>query len=256
MHALLLALFGALLCVSVVGKAIAQPTDELVIIVNQANPVTELELGDVARIYLRRTRSFEDAGVAVPVDLAGGAERALFLERVLERTADEFTREILSEQYRSGAKPPIVVPIERTAVVAVARFPGGIAYVRRSTLASLQGAPVKVVAVVGALPAPAPAAVPSAPGRPRRPLPSRHPSSRRSRPPRPPPPRCPTRPPPPPGADAAPGAVGEARAGRGKSAGTRRWAKPEPGETNRPGPPAQKTGLGMDSSKRRRSVAE
>jgi hypothetical protein len=163
MHALSLALFGALLCVSVVGKAIAQPTDELVIIVNQANPVTELELGDVARIYLRRTRSFEDAGVAVPVDLAGGAERALFLERVLERTADEFTREILSEQYRSGAKPPIVVPIERTAVVAVARFPGGIAYVRRSTLASLQGAPVKVVAVVGALPAPAPAAVPSAP---------------------------------------------------------------------------------------------
>jgi ABC-type phosphate transport system substrate-binding protein len=141
--------------VAVTWMAISAPRanaagDPIVVIVNKENPVENLSMGDLKKLYLS-DRSRWDTGKAVaPVILpAGTPERTSFLKQVCGMSDTEMSKYFLQAAFTGkAATPPKEVGSAGGVIAFVAGSPGGIGFVKAGDLPA--GSAVKAVKVEGA----------------------------------------------------------------------------------------------------------
>ena len=110
--------------------------DPIVVIVNNANPVDNLSIGELKKLFLG-DRSRWDTGKAVaPVMLAPGApERAAFLKIVCGMNYADLGKYFLQAAFTGkSATPPKEVSSAAALKSFVASSPGGIGFIKASDL--------------------------------------------------------------------------------------------------------------------------
>jgi phosphate transport system substrate-binding protein len=125
--------------------------DSIVVIVNPANPVDNLSLGELKKLFLS-DRSRWDTGKAVaPAMLGPGSpERAAFLKIVCGMNDADFGKYFLQAAFTGkSATPPKDVSSAGALKSFVAGSPGGIGFIKSSDLAA-GDASVKAVKIDGA----------------------------------------------------------------------------------------------------------
>src|SRR5271155_1376316 len=125
--------------------------DPIVVIVNNANPVDNLNIGDLKKLFLG-DRSRWDTGKAVaPAMLGPGSpERAAFLKIVCGMNDADFGKYFLQAAFTGkSATPPKDVSSAGALKSFVAGSPGGIGFIKSSDLAA-GDASVKAVKIDGA----------------------------------------------------------------------------------------------------------
>jgi ABC-type phosphate transport system substrate-binding protein len=125
--------------------------DPIVVIVNAANPVDNLSVGELKKLFLS-DRSRWDTGKAVaPVILAAGApERAAFLKIVCGMSDADLGKYFLQAAFTGkSSTPPKEVGSAGAVRAFVAASPGAIGFVKAGDLPSGDAA-VKAVKVDGA----------------------------------------------------------------------------------------------------------
>lgn len=119
--------------------AIASPTpsvqasgDPIVVIVNSSNPVDNLSMGELKKLFLS-DRSRWDTGKSVaPVMVSAGApERTAFLKIVCGMSDSEFGKYFLQAAFTGkSATPPKEVSSSQSVKAAVAGSPGAIGFIK------------------------------------------------------------------------------------------------------------------------------
>jgi ABC-type phosphate transport system substrate-binding protein len=123
---------------------VAVHAQEVKVIVNAANAITELASGDVASLFLKRAHKFPGGGPAVPVDQAkASAVRGTFARTVLGRPATAVDAYWQQQIFAGGELPPATKASDDDVIAFVKATPGAIGYV--SAGAGVAG--VKVVTV-------------------------------------------------------------------------------------------------------------
>lgn len=125
--------------------------DPIVVIVNAANPVDNLSVGELKKLFLS-DRSRWDTGKAVaPVMLAAGApERTAFLKIVCGMSDADLSKYFLQAAFTGkSATPPKEVGSAGAVRAFVAASPGAIGFVKAGDLPASDSA-VKAVKVDGA----------------------------------------------------------------------------------------------------------
>lgn len=114
------------------------------IVVNAANAVSELPASAISDLFLKKIAKFPGGGAATPVDQAAtAAPRASFSKSVLGRPVSAVATYWQQQIFGGGELPPAIKASDDEVVAFVKATPGGIGYV--SAGASVAG--VKVVAV-------------------------------------------------------------------------------------------------------------
>lgn len=114
--------------------------EELVIIVNAANPNAALSLAQAKSYFMKKTGTWQNGEKVRPVDRDGETpERKALLAKVLGLSSDELKRYWIERQYASADQPPASVPDDASVLKFVAFFKGGIGFVSKSALAGAQG---------------------------------------------------------------------------------------------------------------------
>ena len=112
--------------------------EELVIVVNAANPNTALSLAQAKSYFMKKSGTWQNGEKVRPVDRDGDSpERKAMLAKVLGLSSDELKCYWLEKQYASADQPPASVPDEASVLKFVAFFKGGIGFV---TMGALPGA--------------------------------------------------------------------------------------------------------------------
>ncbi len=112
------------------ATALARPAlaEDLVVIVNAARD-TRLTVGQVAQIYLKQRRFWDDGEVIVPVNRdSGSAAREAFVRRVLGEGAQQLVV-YWNRQYFQGVLPPATLASDEAVKRFVAGEPLAIGYV-------------------------------------------------------------------------------------------------------------------------------
>jgi ABC-type phosphate transport system substrate-binding protein len=134
----------AVLSLLVLASAGSAAAEEIVIIVNAANPNAALTAQQVKSHFLKKSAAWQNGEKVRPVDREGeSAERKAFLAKVLGLSSDELKRHWLERQYANADQPAANVPDEASVLKFVAFFKGSIGFVTRSALGKAEG--VKVV---------------------------------------------------------------------------------------------------------------
>lgn len=124
-YLLLVALFFSL-------GAASQETVErrLAIIVHPNNPHDQISKNELARIFLKRQRSWSDGKRCAPIDQSGdSAIRKRFSGLVLGRSVNDMKRYWMQETMTGNAKPPISLDSSATVKKYVTKLEGGIGYI-------------------------------------------------------------------------------------------------------------------------------
>lgn len=130
------------------GAASEASHDPLVVIVAATSELREISLPTLRRAF---TGTVAEAGGQRLIPLNAPSEhedRVLFDRSVLGMLPDEIGRFWVDQRIRGKGQAPRVIANASLAVRVVAALPGGIAYVRRSSI----NASVQVLAIEGHLP--------------------------------------------------------------------------------------------------------
>jgi ABC-type phosphate transport system substrate-binding protein len=124
------ALFGGMVVLLV--ATIARPADtSIAVIVHPSRQVT-LDADDVARIFLRKRRFWEDGSPIVPLNReASSAVRELFTRRVFGVSSAALSV-YWNEQYVLGTLPPTTLASNEAVKRYVASEPNAIGYIEAS----------------------------------------------------------------------------------------------------------------------------
>ncbi len=125
--------------------------DPIVVIVNGSNPVNNLSMGELRKLFLS-DRSHWDTGRAVsPVMLTAGApERTQFLKVVYSMNDADFGRYFLQAAFAGKfPTPPKEVGSVRDVRRIVGNSPGAIGFVRSSDFHSDSDSVIKMVRIDG-----------------------------------------------------------------------------------------------------------
>ena len=134
----------AIALVSMSTAATSVQAQDVKVIVNTANPLSEMPAGEVAGLFLKRTAKFPGGAAAVPVDQAKNSTvRGAFARTVLGRPASAVDAYWQQQIFAGGELPPAVKTSDDDVIAFVKSTPGAIGYV--SAGASVAG--VKVVSV-------------------------------------------------------------------------------------------------------------
>lgn len=118
-----LVIAGLLLSVSSVGA-------DVLVIVNSSNSLQTLTLDDINRIFLKKTKRFENGVNAEPIALAEGTkQRDTFNQKILQRDEQQLKYYWSRKMFSGGDRPPPAVASENDVITVVAEKPGGIGYV-------------------------------------------------------------------------------------------------------------------------------
>lgn len=124
--------FAILSAISI--RPVAAAGDPIVVIVNAANPVDNLSMGELKKLFMS-DRSKWDTGKAVaPVMVAAGApERTAFLKQVCGMNDTDFGKYFVAAAFSGkSATPPKEVGSAATVKSVVAGSPGAIGFVKAS----------------------------------------------------------------------------------------------------------------------------
>jgi len=125
--------------------AIAQEAEGYVVIVNASNGVRELSQDLVARMFLRKTRSWAGGPAVVPVDHSLVSPlRGAFSRRVLGLSVGEVRDYWMKQTLSGGELAPTIRSSEREIVEFVKAEQGAIAYVTAGTTLPADVKAVKV----------------------------------------------------------------------------------------------------------------
>ena len=120
---LCLVIAGLLLSVSWAGA-------DVLVIVNSSNTLQALTLDDINRIFLKKTKRFENGVNAEPIALAEGTkQRNAFNQKILQRDEQQLKYYWSRKMFSGGDRPPPTVASENDVITVVAEKPGGIGYV-------------------------------------------------------------------------------------------------------------------------------
>lgn len=118
-----LVIAGLLLSVSSAGA-------DVLVIVNSSNSLQTLTLDDINRIFLKKTKRFENGVNAEPIALAEGAkQRNAFNQKILQRDEQQLKYYWSRKMFSGGDRPPPTVASENDVITVVAEKLGGIGYV-------------------------------------------------------------------------------------------------------------------------------
>ena len=114
------------------------------VIVNAGNSISELPSATVTDLFLKKVAKFPGGAAATPVDQAAtSATRGAFSKNVLGRPASAVATYWQQQIFAGGELPPAIKASDDEVVAFVKATPGGIGYV--SAAAGVAG--VKVVSV-------------------------------------------------------------------------------------------------------------
>jgi ABC-type phosphate transport system substrate-binding protein len=123
----------------------AAGSEVLAVIVNKANPVSNLAQNDLRPIFQTMKKAWSSGEDAVPINLPEDSElRNEFDKAILGLDPERVARYWTDRKVRGGARPPVRVPTTAAMLKAVASKPGAIGYVRLSEVNNS----VKVVAKI------------------------------------------------------------------------------------------------------------
>ncbi len=125
-----------LAAVALLGIAAVRPAQaqDFKVIVNNANPVTEMSSDAVARLFLKQSSTFPGGAAATPVEPAkGSAARAAFAKTILNRTVQSLDTYWQQEIFSGRDVPPISRSTDDEVVAFVRSNPGAIGYVSGSS---------------------------------------------------------------------------------------------------------------------------
>jgi ABC-type phosphate transport system substrate-binding protein len=126
--------------------------DPIVVIVNGSNPVDNLTMGELRKLFLS-DRSHWDTGreVAPVMPATGAPERTLFLKVVCSMSDSDFDRYFLQAAFAGKSPtPPKVVGSAKDVRRIVSNSPGAIGFVRSSDFHSDSDSVIKTVRIDGA----------------------------------------------------------------------------------------------------------
>lgn len=114
------------------------------VIVNSANPISDIPAATLSKIFLKETAGFPGGGSATPVDLAKSSPvRAAFSKRVIGRPVSAVDTYWQQQIFSGKEIPPAAKASDDEVIAFVKATPGAVGYV--SAGASTAG--VKVVDV-------------------------------------------------------------------------------------------------------------
>ena len=107
-----------------------KPEQPFVVIVNKANPVRTLSVGELRRIFMKQTRMWPHAESIVPVDWdATSPVRESFSRQVLARSVREMADYWVQQSVTQGLTPPSTQRSTRALLRFIASVAGAIGYV-------------------------------------------------------------------------------------------------------------------------------
>lgn len=143
MKKLAIVLAGLLTAVSWQSATSAGPSDEIVVVVNKANPAKTVGREELRPIFQTTKTQWGDGTSATPVNLAEeNTVRQGFDAAVLGLDPDRVARYWVDRKIRGGERPPRKVSSPAAVIRAVSGDKGGVGYV----LASEANDSVKIVA--------------------------------------------------------------------------------------------------------------
>ena len=111
----------------------AEPAD-FKVVVNGANTMTEIDVGNLSRIYLKETASWPDGSEIFPVDMAPDTELRREFSKAVHGREVAAIKSYWQRQIFSGkATPPQEFSSEEDLLFFVSEMPGAVGYVSGST---------------------------------------------------------------------------------------------------------------------------
>ena len=125
-------LLSLIFTIGVMSSPVAAGAQEFTVIVNAANPLASMQRDDVAKLFLKKTVSWESGQAASPVELPAAAKaREAFARTVLNKSIAQ-VRSYWQQQIFSGRDvPPPEKQSENDVVAFVRSNPGAIGYVSK-----------------------------------------------------------------------------------------------------------------------------
>jgi ABC-type phosphate transport system substrate-binding protein len=100
------------------------------VVVNASNPLTSVEVADLAQLFLKHATRWVSGAAAVPVDQPGNAPvRDRFSRQVLNRPAVAMEAYWAKQLFSGQATPPLTKPSDREVLAYVRDNPGAVGYV-------------------------------------------------------------------------------------------------------------------------------
>jgi hypothetical protein len=105
----------------------------LVFVVNRSNPIDHLTPSEVSNYFLKRQSHWPDGTPVRFIDHeAGSSARAIFLQRVIQKSPREVDLYWIGQKLYSGNSAPIQVSRDAMVLNFVAKFKGAIGYILES----------------------------------------------------------------------------------------------------------------------------
>ncbi|HEC19394.1 MAG TPA: phosphate ABC transporter substrate-binding protein [Gammaproteobacteria bacterium] len=115
--------------------AIAAHADEVVLIVNPANPLTEMTLKEVKKIYLGKSKFFPGGGKVIPADQPEKSlVRKIFYEVMIGKSASKLKAYWSKRIFTGKGTPPIIKKGDEAMLAWVAEQPLALGYVYRKSV--------------------------------------------------------------------------------------------------------------------------
>ncbi len=141
-----LTLIIALFFTTLVWNQARSADEHLQFIVNDANPVKELSVKQVADFYYKKNRYWDDGSRVQFFDhRSSSTQKALFLKEILKKTYRDVDLFWISEKNQSGQGAPLEAPTDEMVISSVASLPGAIGYItdESADLTGVKKIPVK-----------------------------------------------------------------------------------------------------------------
>ncbi len=115
--------------------ATAAQADEVVLIVNPANPLSEMTLKNVKKIYLGKNKFFPGGGKVIPADQPEKSTvRKIFYEVMIGKSASRLKAYWSKRIFTGKGTPPIVKKGDEAMLAWVAEQPLALGYVYRNSV--------------------------------------------------------------------------------------------------------------------------
>jgi hypothetical protein len=118
----------AVMLALLVPAASAPETPPLAVVVHRARHA-ELSVADLAQVYLRRKRFWDDGTPIVPLNLPAGTPLRVAFSRLVLQRSDADLADYWNRQYFYGILPPATLASTAAVVRYVAAEPNAIGYV-------------------------------------------------------------------------------------------------------------------------------
>lgn len=104
------------------------------VVVNESNPIPELNVGQISKIFLKKVSRWSNGVEAQPVDLPESSPtREIFTQAVHHRTVANIKNFWQRQMFSGNERPPIEQPDETAVLEYVRQNPGAIGYVSSET---------------------------------------------------------------------------------------------------------------------------